>query len=768
MNKKNGPHHKTLETLRMLAEFSGSHVLLKTGAENSFDVLQASPEKTSNNSNSVTYEMLEALPDARITNTGWNEIEDNRLIKPFVYGCFFDFQKTDIPQDCRLLLFKKDRQPYTSSQLLLIEQTRNAIEEQLGKTQNSPLNQDSLEKLEDSKKRLQILINATPDIICFKDAKGRWMEANEAIQQLFRLQGKDIRFKDDEHLKKLVPELSEAFDQCRKYDQEAWNKKKPITKEEIIPRPNGDERILDVIRTPVFDSNGNRQGLVLLGRDITARKKAEELLRESEQRFRNVALHANDIIFEWNPYSDRINWFGKAEYLTRKGAPPASLKGFARLLHPEDRHRFVDCWRNQLKNQMEWKDEFRLNPEFEEVNHFRGNGVMLFKSNKPYKLVGTLTNVTQEKRLIKNLKEAVDESQQNQARITGLLSVIPDMLFVFNKKGDFIDYHVKEDHSLLLAPENFLDRNADEVLPPEIASLTHKKIEATQLHKKVETYEYQLNIDNQIRTFESRMVYVDDDRYLTIVRDVTRARKAEQDLREAKEQAEKSDHLKSAFLANMSHEIRTPLNGILGFSELLKNESIDEVERQNCLDIIIKSGNQLLSIINDVLEISRLETGQITLIRDRVNLTRLITDLGRFFEIEAKEKSVKLKEQKPENDFFAYLDGGKVTQIFNNLLNNAFKFTSPGGNILFGFEPRQDHLLCFVHDDGIGIAPRHHNLIFERFGQVYKIDAQTKGGTGLGLSICKSLTDLMGGKIWVQSKPGQGASFFFSIPLYPE
>ena len=159
------------------------------------------------------------------------------------------------------------------------------------------------------------------------------------------------------------------------------------------------------------------------------------------------------------------------------------------------------------------------------------------------------------------------------------------------------------------------------------------------------------------------------------------------------------------------------------------------------------------------------KTGQISVIRDWVNLTHLVTDLGRFFEIEAKERAIELSEQKPEGDCFAYVDGGKITQIFNNLLNNAFKFTSPGGTIILGFEPRQDHLLCFVHDNGIGIASRHHKLFFERFGQVLKVDAQNKGGTGLGLSICKSLVDLMEGELWVESKEGQGASFFFIIPF---
>jgi signal transduction histidine kinase len=205
------------------------------------------------------------------------------------------------------------------------------------------------------------------------------------------------------------------------------------------------------------------------------------------------------------------------------------------------------------------------------------------------------------------------------------------------------------------------------------------------------------------------------------------------------------------------------MNGILGFSELLRNEYLDPEERRKSIDVIVKSGQQLLAIINDVLQVSQLETGQVSLMPDKVNLNKLVTDLARFFEIEATDKAVELITQIPERQITATVDGGKITQIFNNLISNAFKFTSPGGHIAFGFEEDGNEIRFFVHDDGIGIAEKHHKIIFERFGQVLKIGAKNKGGTGLGLSISKSLVELMGGQIWVESEAGHGASFFFSL-----
>jgi PAS domain S-box-containing protein len=591
------------------------------------------------------------------------------------------------------------------------------------------------------------------------------MEANDSIQQLFRLKGKEFLFKSENYLKNLVPELSRVFEQCKVSDMAAWEKKEPVVVEEIIPLPNGDERRLDVIKTPVFDSDGNRKGIVILGRDITARKKAEEMLRESEERFRIVATHANDIIFEWDPRTDRMSWFGKAGYIGSAKAPPRSFADFVKLIHPEDRDRIEGFWKNRFPLKDEWKDEFKVELKNGNTKFYRAGGIMIFKDGAPEKAIGTFTNVTQEKMLIHSLREAVEEAQHNQARITGLLSVIPDLIFVFDRNGVIKDYHAESINKLYVTPDMFLDRKIDDVMPPEIARLTHEKIAAVVSHKGTEIYEYKIEDDSGTGIFESRMVFVDNNRTMTIVRDVTHSRQVELDLIEAKEQAEKSDRLKSAFLANMSHEIRTPMNGIIGFSELLRSSDITPEDQEHCIEVIVKSGQQLLAIINDVLEVSQLETGQVRFMPDRVNLNRLISDLGRFFEMEANEKSVELIAEIPEEEVFSLVDGGKITQIFNNLLSNAFKFTSPGGHIAFGFKKEDRHLQFFVHDDGVGIAARHHNIIFERFGQVLKVGATNKGGTGLGLSICKSLTDLMGGEIWVESEAGQGASFFFRLSL---
>ncbi|MDN5292157.1 MAG: hypothetical protein PWQ06_2396 [Anaerophaga sp.] len=871
------------ETLDMLSDFTGSYAVLTVDTGNDFSFIRAFPPNIDKpETEEVLSDILHALNDFGKNISGWQELSDRKYIQPFSSGRFINLSVASLSGTCRLCLFCNEDNYWDRRQLLLMDQTRQIIEQQFenyffekkdgesadnekfrllfdffpvgiffyntsleitafnerfasilsvpsakllnfdltnvvdssvlpaikaplsgeeglyegpytytinGKTVNLRLKtapilnasnnitgimgvvQDNTERIQtlhdlnESKDRLRVLINATPDIICFKDAKGRWMEANESIQELFRLKGKNFLFKSEEHLKKMVPELAEVFEKCRESDMQAWEKREPVTVEETVPLLNGDERKFDVIKTPVFDEHGNRKGLVILGRDITARKKAEEMLRESEERFRIVATHANDIIFEWDPKTDKMSWFGKAGYIGNAKVPPQSFDDFIGLVHTEDRERISRFWKNRFFLKEEWKDEFRIDSAGGKVKYYRGSGIMIFKEGKPDKAIGTFTDVTQEKELINSLRDAVEVAQHNQARITGLLSVIPDIIFIFDREGVIKDYHAESINSLYASPDVFLDQPVDEVLPSEVARLTREKINEVARHKGIETYEYELSNKGICEVYESRMVYVDDNRFMTIVRDVTHARQVEKELIEAKEQAEKSDRLKSAFLANMSHEIRTPMNGIIGFSELLRNNDLSDNERQNCIDVIVKSGQQLLSIINDVLEISQLETGQITVLPNRVNLNRLMNDLARFFMMEANEKSVELKCLLPDEDYFLFVDGGKITQIFNNLISNAFKYTPPGGQIVFGFEPLADNVRFFVKDNGIGIDPQHHKLIFERFGQVVKAGAKNKGGTGLGLSICKSLVELMGGKIWVESEPGHGSNFFFMLPV---
>ena len=237
------------------------------------------------------------------------------------------------------------------------------------------------------------------------------------------------------------------------------------------------------------------------------------------------------------------------------------------------------------------------------------------------------------------------------------------------------------------------------------------------------------------------------------------------DLLEAKQRAEEHDKLKSAFLANMSHEIRTPMNGILGFSQLLLNSEASEEERQEYIGIIQKSGHQLLAIINDLIDISKIEANQISLDPHKIDINELINEQYLLFSVKAAEKGLFIEKyiDLPNEKFIVEVDDTLLRQVFSHIVGNAFKFT-PKGTIRFGYRLRPDVIEFFVEDTGVGIPTGMQEMIFERFRQVEIDFSRQAGGTGLGLAISKALVAKMGGEIWVDSKEHEGSTFYFTIP----
>jgi PAS domain S-box-containing protein len=238
----------------------------------------------------------------------------------------------------------------------------------------------------------------------------------------------------------------------------------------------------------------------------------------------------------------------------------------------------------------------------------------------------------------------------------------------------------------------------------------------------------------------------------------------------AKEKAEESDRLKTAFIQNLSHEIRTPLNGILGFADILKRKTeISEILSQY-IEVIEKSGDRLMNLIRDLLEISKIETGQVTTTTEKFNLNATLTELHLKFANEAEEKGLKLSVSNKliDSESIIISDKGKVSRVLSNLLMNAIKFTE-SGTIDFGCIRKDDMLEFYVNDTGIGIDPSFHCSIFERFFQANTSLSNGYEGSGMGLSISKAFVEILDGKIWVESEAngsslGPGSTFFFTLP----
>lgn len=239
------------------------------------------------------------------------------------------------------------------------------------------------------------------------------------------------------------------------------------------------------------------------------------------------------------------------------------------------------------------------------------------------------------------------------------------------------------------------------------------------------------------------------------------------ELEKALIKAKESDALKSSFLANMSHEIRTPLNAIVGFSSLLNTEELTYEKRETFTSIIQSNSDALLVLIDDILDLSKIEAGQIEIQLSTIKADSFTKQIFETFGQSKTQQGVEIRINSlaANNDYYIYADPFRLKQIFNNLLSNAIKFTNQGFIEIGVLPPENKHFTFYVKDTGIGISPEYHKVVFDRFRKVESISDTLYGGTGLGLAITKRLIELLGGKIWVESAINTGSTFYFTIPM---
>jgi PAS domain S-box-containing protein len=251
-----------------------------------------------------------------------------------------------------------------------------------------------------------------------------------------------------------------------------------------------------------------------------------------------------------------------------------------------------------------------------------------------------------------------------------------------------------------------------------------------------------------------------------LLRDVTDSKAFETELLKAKEKAEESDRLKSAFLANLSHEIRTPMNGIIGFTELLQRHEFSPEDNDRFLSVISQSSERMLNIINDLIDISIIESGQMKVDITPVHINQILDSAFHFFDQKATKKGLQLQKTKGLNatEDVILTDGNKLYAVLSNLINNAIKFTK-SGKIRFGYTKSGNYLLFSVEDTGIGMDDETQAFVFDRFRQAEISSSRTYEGAGLGLSIARSYVEMLGGKIRVESQKGKGSVFYFTLPF---
>ena len=277
----------------------------------------------------------------------------------------------------------------------------------------------------------------------------------------------------------------------------------------------------------------------------------------------------------------------------------------------------------------------------------------------------------------------------------------------------------------------------------------------------------------EIALYETMIILPDGNQgILSVSNDITERKKIYQELIASKERAEESDKLKSAFLANISHELRTPLNAIIGFSTLIA-ESGEDQETVTNSKIILNSGNHLLGLVEDILDISMIETGQLKTSYENVRLASVLNEVRDIIKgeiLKANKTGIEfvLNIDPGAEELIIKTDRGRLMQVLINLLKNALKFTNEG-QVAFGYnriiKDDKEFLKFYVKDSGIGIDKKYHEIIFNIFRQIDDTHTRKYGGTGIGLSIAKRIVEMFGGEIWVESEPGKGSVFYFSIPL---
>jgi len=314
-----------------------------------------------------------------------------------------------------------------------------------------------------------------------------------------------------------------------------------------------------------------------------------------------------------------------------------------------------------------------------------------------------------------------------------------------------------------------------------LSDFSNGKIRVSQQSESSEVSMLKEYNETLIRKMEDRMLKSEEAEMKIRIyasqleQEIVQRKQAELELKEALKRAEESDHLKSAFLANMSHEIRTPMNGILGFAELLKAPGLTGEQQQEYLKIIEKSGARMLNIINDIVDISKIESGQMKVLLKETNVSDQLEFIYKLFKREAEQKKLHLSLTKSLSlsEAIVNTDREKLYAVLTNLIKNAIKYT-PNGFVEFGCRStsqpgefigdRVKMLEFYVKDTGIGIHESRHNAIFERFIQADVVDKMARQGAGLGLAISKAYVEMLGGSIWLESEVGKGSTFYFTIP----
>jgi len=663
--------------------------------------------------------------------------------------------------------------------------------------------------LQESRNMLKLVLDAIPQRVFWKDGESRFLGCNSAFADDYNLTFEDIIGKTDLELP-----WAEWAHLYRADDARVVSTGIPkLNYEEPTVNLNGEQIWIRSSKIPLTNSEGEVIGILGCYDDITDRKRAEEALQDSEERLRLALTAANQGLYDLNLQTGEA--IVTPEYATMLGYDPATFQEtnakWIERLHPDDVEPVATTYRAYVAGEIsEYKVEFRQRTQDGRWKWILSVGKIVTwdETGQPLRMLGIHTDIEDRKQAEEELRQLVTTNQ-------AILNAIPDLILRISRDGIYRDSIPTQNLSLLATRDELIGRSVWDILPANLAQQRLAAIERAFQTGLPQIDEYHVYIDGQLRYEESRCVVCRDDEAMVLVRDITDRKQAEAalqqlnleleqrvsdrtfELQQAMEAAEAASLAKSTFLANMSHELRTPLNAILGFAQLLSRDLTLEPEKREQLCIINRSGNHLLNLINDILEMSKIEAGQVKFTPSSFDLYTLLNTLEAMFRLRAVEKGLQLAVRY-DSDIPRYVetDENKLRQVLINLVGNAIKFTQTGSVILR--VTRQGHrlppqtqlnqrviqpstrqqtgeaeilsshsdlILSFeVEDTGIGIDPVELEGLFEPFIQS-KNRQVSQEGTGLGLAISRQFVHLMGGILTVNSALRVGSTFAFMIPV---
>ncbi len=605
---------------------------------------------------------------------------------------------------------------------------------------------------------LSAIIENQPGIVWLKDTESRFLTTNQAFAISCGVQNKESLIgKTDFDIWPV--DLAQLYHED---DLKVLKSGKPYRVEEPI-HDKGETKWFETFKTPVFDDKNEIIGTTGYAIDITERKQSEELLRKSEAVNRAILQAVPDILFRLGKNGVFLgSHTGTPEALY---APPDEFIG-RRIdaILPQDIAKLaIDALDRafQLHETITFEYELAINGE---IRYFEDR-ILAITENEALSIIRDITN----------RKRAEAEIIRQAGLITSLLDSIPDIVFYKDMNGVYMGCNPQFAEVVGKTKNEIIGKTDYDLFDKGIADFftqnDNKMLEEKKSQHNEEWIDYPDGRKKLIETLKTPYWQADGSLIgvLGISRDIAERKLAETEIVKARDEAENANRAKSEFLSRMSHELRTPMNSILGFAQLLKMGDISPVQKKG-VNHIIASGKHLLNLINEVLDISRIEAGRIELTAEPVQLSNLILEMLDVVNPIAAKRHVRTElEYSSANLLFVLADKHRLKQVLLNLINNAVKYNSEGGSIIINTELKQPEtgsgsiIRISVSDTGLGINQADIQRIFIPFDRIGSENGEIEG-TGLGLAVVKQLMTAMGGEVGVTSVPGQGSRFWIELP----